>query len=854
MNLGDYFQSHINYFWQWEENADVVVIKDGSTIGYRAHIALLINSIAPLGLPPFGSFLLVLAAINSTIDDSLKSIENILSMHLEKGNFGYLEKLEDFTNCFIFLKLLQDLPAEYKMGKRKEILLQIIFSKCHNAINPSISMGIAKHFNEDKRFGSKLLHKKALNANTVAKDLKILSLIYRKFPTSNSIIDAMGDLPVLEETELPIMESQKISETNYDDFVDELIDNPYTFEIGTLIKPIWAGFSIPIFNAHPSEQPLGGVSDLANKGNFDKLLISEFANDDLIFMSRIANNEALYLHREMPPTTDKLQRIILIDISLKSWGTPKTLAFATFLAIVKHPKSSIESLAYVVGNTFEPLFYDSIGEVIDGLQKVDVSLHSGGGLESFLKENNKNKQLELFYITTAEVLKHKAVQKQMADYNAIFKYIITTNAEGEINFYKNKNNAHKHLQTIKLPLTKLWARNNTNTFDEVYDNENLIGKLPILASTPRDIKKVMVLGDVLFIVAQKSLWKRSIENDRLNKKGWELVLNDLPANGNYEIGRKPDGHVLFLRFNTLNKEVSIYNLSTGNKSKTIFLQWKHDVRKEFVFHTEYFIKSIKNATYTISLIRDQIEISTADPATPFAELYSNRMKEIQKQEINNAKFSILSNINTIYLNNDNHLVFNRHQLYLNNNKHFQFTCNDINKFQKITAKQTVRNKEFKFDDESTISVENNGLITLKSSDNRIPNISLISVLDDQLGLATNNAFTGNIYYCNENISEVSVFLSNIGAEKLTVVKILRRYTDLTLSVIKQLIDSVPILIPIKMDMDKANQMIEELAKIKCKSRIVSSNVDKQEIMSSEKFNKLYFEKFIQQIINHAVKN
>lgn len=119
MNLGDYFQAYTNYFWQWEENANVVVIKDGSTIGYRAHIALLINSIAPQGLPPFGSFLLVLAATNSTLDDSLKSIENNLSMHLEKGNFGYLQKLEDFTNCFTFLKLLQELPAEYKMGKKK---------------------------------------------------------------------------------------------------------------------------------------------------------------------------------------------------------------------------------------------------------------------------------------------------------------------------------------------------------------------------------------------------------------------------------------------------------------------------------------------------------------------------------------------------------------------------------------------------------------------------------------------------------------------------------------------------------------------------------------------------------------
>lgn len=732
--------------------------------------------------------------------------------------------------------------------------MQTIFADCHNAIKPNISIGIAKHFNDDKRYGSKLLQRKALNANTVVRDLKILSLINRKFPTSKSIIDAMSDLPVLDETELPIMESQKISETNYDDFVDELINNPITFEVGTLIKPIWAGFSIPIFNSHPSEQPLGGVSDLSNKGNFDKLLVSEFANDDLVFMSRLANNEALYLHREMPPATDKLQRIILIDVSLKSWGTPKILAYATYLAIVKHPKSSIESMAYVVGNAYESLFCNNLGEVIDGLQKVDISLHSGSGMESFLKENKANNHLEIFYITTADGLKHSAVQKQIADYKAIFKYIITTNAEGEINFYRNKNNAHKHLQTIKLPLTKLWIKNNTNTFDEIYYNEKQICALPILAPTPRDIKKVMVLGDVLFVVAQKCLWKRSIENNRINNKGWELISNNLPANGYYEIGRKPNGHIHFLSFNPENKEVSINNLSTGYKSITNFIQWKYDGRKEFVFHEQYFIKIIKDEAYSISLIGEQIEISKADSALTISELYLNRMKEIQKQSINSSKFSILTNINSIYLNNDNHLVFNLHQLSLINNKHFQLTCNSINKTQKIIAKQTVRNKEFRFDDESTILVENNGLITLRSSDKTIPDISLISALEAQLGLGTNNAFTGNIFYFNENLSEVSVFLEYIGTDIIKAAKIIKKFTDLSLSVIKQLIDAAPLLIPIKMDIDKAKQMIEELAMVNCKCRIVSSNVGKQEIISTEKFHNLYYDKFIQQIINHAAKN
>ncbi|MBK7038652.1 MAG: hypothetical protein IPH42_20570 [Bacteroidetes bacterium] len=85
----------------------------------------------------------------------------------------------------------------------------------------------------------------------------------------------MGDLPEIAEELLPQLDTRSTTEINYKDFVEELMDNSQTFQIGALIKPIWAGFNVPIFNAHPSEQPLGGVSDLSNKGDFDKLLVSE---------------------------------------------------------------------------------------------------------------------------------------------------------------------------------------------------------------------------------------------------------------------------------------------------------------------------------------------------------------------------------------------------------------------------------------------------------------------------------------------------------------------------------------------------------------------------------------------------
>ena len=40
---------------------------------------------------------------------------------------------------------------------------------------------------------------------------------------------------------------------------------------------------------------------MTNKGDFHRMLLSEFANEDDVFINRVANNEALYIQREIPP-------------------------------------------------------------------------------------------------------------------------------------------------------------------------------------------------------------------------------------------------------------------------------------------------------------------------------------------------------------------------------------------------------------------------------------------------------------------------------------------------------------------------------------------------------------------------
>ena len=82
MNFSDYYQSYNNYFWLWEEDAEVLAIAGGSTIAFREQAAELLTGLAEEGLPPFGSFLLAMIATNKTIDDSLGFIQDKLAGYL----------------------------------------------------------------------------------------------------------------------------------------------------------------------------------------------------------------------------------------------------------------------------------------------------------------------------------------------------------------------------------------------------------------------------------------------------------------------------------------------------------------------------------------------------------------------------------------------------------------------------------------------------------------------------------------------------------------------------------------------------------------------------------------------------
>jgi len=717
----------------------VIAIPGESTIAYRQFIIDAFEKISPQGVPPFGSLLLAIIATNANGLQSIDAVKKILLQAL--GEYEHTV----VTEAINFLNLLASLPQQYKEGKKRIFVLQVIFEDCHNILSQKVSAALYNNLLTIKNSTATVTAKKEFHHGKFHRDFRTISLLNTKFSNTNEIIEKIASLPAIPD-DIDIADNNNSNEPVEISFIDALTENNKTFTVGSLVKRIWSGLNIPTHSTLPSQQPLGGVSDLTNKGDFDKLLISEFANDDISFMSRLANNEALYIHREIPPASNNLQRIILIDVSLKNWGTPKTIAFAVMLAIAKHPKTNIQCSAFVVGDTFHPVGIDSIDAIINGLLLLEGTAHCANGIAEFFKKHPAKDNEEIFLITESSAQKYPKMQWAMQEYKAI-NYWIYTDVEGNIDVYKKQQNSKKHIQHITLPLKDIWAARKKDTPIESKFTQS---SYPLLLRNSVNNKGIFSTsdGEIFQVTGDKNLLRLYEKSVNFSSKGWDIAYSGLPfVNGEIEIGVLDNGNHIVLLFNPPNREITLLNISTGDKKIVTFKEWRPSSRVSFVFSNQQFFH--KGIVDVWSISPDgKIEKTTLTDES----IFSNRGNKLKALKIKYAQTqNTFKNINAVFINQVGNLVFNIHELLLNQGNHFKL---DKTAFLKHEVVARWESDAFIFPDGSVIEVDKAGIIILKSSDISIPRIYMSSVLNASLGVATEDVFSGNNYY-NRSLKNIS---------------------------------------------------------------------------------------------------
>ena len=241
--------------------------------------------------------------------------------------------------------------------------------------------------------------------------------------------------------------------------LERLLDDPVHRGVARVAHDLRAAVHLPRRLGTREELPLGGLSDIAQRGPLDRLLPSELANDDELLVARLANDEALYWERECPPSNPPGQRALLIDCGLRSWGVVRVYSAALALALAADAEPGARLLALRTrGEGVQPVELDSRQGVEDLLAALEPHAHPGAHLSAFAAavDEQAGASPERVLITSREALAwpecEAAVRAQAAQGSL---HVAALGAEGQLRLYEYGPRGRRCLVRAELELERL---------------------------------------------------------------------------------------------------------------------------------------------------------------------------------------------------------------------------------------------------------------------------------------------------------------------------------------------------------------------------------------------------------------
>lgn len=468
----NYFQAPRGYFWRWAEKGEVVEWLMGPTICYREELHAVLDKLVVDSLPPLGSVLLVLAACSESWPNIAASVDFfriIKELELEPDTENELLAARDVAVGF--LRRIHALPQELRTGPAKLHLIREVLLGSQAADLEPVYSGVPPTAEASQRLlvlaewtSGRLdlaLTKPGdvVESDEIGWDLKYFRRASQRFPTTEALAlylrTGLDKLPEpLPKPPLPEPEP----EPEPTDLLDQLGQDARTHGLALLTRRLTAALRIPLHTHAASEQPLGGVADISNRGAFDRLLLSELAQDEDMLLARLAGNEALYLRREAPPTPDPHPHVILLDTTLRLWGVPRVFGLAAALAWTRQPRPARRATPVVAcalgGQTATDLDLSSFDGVVQALERLDVAAHAGPALLEFLGTPAAT-GADCLLITAAELLSQPDFGAALAEARLRLRYLLTVDRSGELQLYEYRHGQRQLLSTTRYDLDEL---------------------------------------------------------------------------------------------------------------------------------------------------------------------------------------------------------------------------------------------------------------------------------------------------------------------------------------------------------------------------------------------------------------
>ncbi|MBI1246252.1 hypothetical protein GC197_00220 [bacterium] len=490
-----YLLPPLQSFWKWQDDGDVITSRSGATIVFREELAAILEQLAPSGLPTLNTVLLVLAMMR---DSNAVSFSALLSTMQPKHLTDPIASMLSHPNGF---RKLTALPPELRSSiDAKANICKVIFEDFEPTV-PSddagcviqyLKHGIHEVLDDPKAFTPS--HNRLSLADLHRLKTGLLAVSERSLTTRQRT--SLDVLPQAAEIELPL--GQHVRQ-----IIDKLHDDTELQGLARLARQLMAALTLPRKLADPEEIPLGGVSDISNRGSLDRLLLTELVHDDLVLAARIGSNEAMYLRRESPPRDASREFSILLDSGIRMWGIPRVFATAVGLALIANADEHTRLNAFrSKGKQVEAADFLSREGLIHHLEVLEPHIHPGESLEAFAQKVSEGDNSQPIIVTTSDVLEDESFQQALAKISFPTMYIATAERSGDFCLIEKNERGRKVVCQIQIDLNRV-LNNQTPKSKPLIDSASTAGlpaifsvkPFPLLlsASSPQD--QLAYLGD-----------------------------------------------------------------------------------------------------------------------------------------------------------------------------------------------------------------------------------------------------------------------------------------------------------------------------------------------------------------------
>ncbi|MCC6460561.1 MAG: hypothetical protein IT260_08835 [Saprospiraceae bacterium] len=762
----EYFGTGPHSFWRWATDGEVVEWFDGETICYRKDLESILRGLAEDGLPPLNTVLLVLTACQG-LDTFAERMHGLETQQDEVADRN--RRLQVSVNYRLARQMLGDiwsLPHDLRSGKNRIHLireLQVFSPETARTkhVPPDMAMALVDEF-ASGRLDALITGKHALPSGKVLfVDLVMLARASRYVQDTNSLAiylrsglnEIPGSLPELPATPPPIV-----------DLLSDLEQEPQTAGLAQLTRRLLAALNIPMHARGASELPLGGVADITNRGDFDRLLLSELAHDDLTLTARLVNNEALFLRREEPPAQLERQRGILIDTTLKMWGIPRVFALSAALACARNDKHLSGVQAYALGGyAAEPVSLETKEGVLDTLSRLDGALHCGEALRRFFEQTPAHAAEDFILISDAEAMQHPDFQHALAEVRHRLHVLIALQRDGVLQWYTFSEGRGRlvaqprfNLEELLFPKLKPQPAAEELVLPAFFQQSPSPLFFPMLAAPLKRQNCFYQKGKGVIVVTEQ---QRVLFWESPHHAARELL--PFVETGRYAFGFGPKGEVCLLVYVPDTRTLKKYNFEANSQAITsdfsdLFGQIDHIACDNSCFYIKC---EAGNVVFSVSEAPGDSNQAWSE------EVFENYNAELRRMNFSEIKqqmghhYSTIQRVKNIFTGPNKELVLGRHFLHANqgqqllwdNGNLFAIPQHKLQHFE-LPENPNCRLYERRWPDGSRAIADARGLVHLIPGNPEQAQVTLLYIADTETAAwASDGAACGNPHFIHQPV-------------------------------------------------------------------------------------------------------